>query len=53
MTVATRSRSRREHTYEIDAASPMLGSEQWIPLDGIHEAPLALPGCRQRRRKQA
>jgi len=33
-------RARREFTYEIDAASLMLVSEQWIPVDGVHELPL-------------
>ncbi|MEO6658922.1 MAG: DUF1173 family protein, partial [Burkholderiaceae bacterium] len=33
-------RARREHTYEIDAASMMLTSAQWIPIDGVHELPL-------------
>ena len=33
-------RARREHTYEIDLASLMLTSEEWIPLEGVHEAPL-------------
>lgn len=33
-------RARREYTYEIDAASLMMTSEQWIPVDGVHELPL-------------
>lgn len=33
-------RSRRENTYEIDMASLMLTSEQWIPVEGVHEVPL-------------
>ena len=33
-------RARREHTYEIDAASMLLTSAQWIPVDGVHELPL-------------
>jgi len=33
-------RARREHTYEIDAASLMLTSEHWIPVEGVHELPL-------------
>jgi len=33
-------RARREQIYEIDAASLMLTSEQWIPVDGVHELPL-------------
>lgn len=38
--VAALIRARREHTYEIDLASLMLTSEEWIPLEGVHEAPL-------------
>lgn len=33
-------RARREHTYEIDTATLVLASEQWIPVEGIHELPL-------------
>ena len=33
-------RARREHTYEIDAASMLLTSAQWIPVEGVHELPL-------------
>jgi hypothetical protein len=33
-------RARREFTYEIDAASLMMTSEQWIPVEGVHELPL-------------
>ncbi|MBT9608828.1 MAG: DUF1173 family protein [Aquabacterium sp.] len=33
-------RSRREHTYEIDAASFMLASEQWIPVERVYELAL-------------
>lgn len=32
--------ARREFTYEIDAASLMLVSEQWIPVEGVHELAL-------------
>lgn len=32
--------ARREFTYEIDAATVMLVSEQWIPVEGGHEIPL-------------
>ena len=32
--------ARREFTYEIDAVSLMLVSEQWIPVEGVHELPL-------------
>ncbi|RCW65130.1 DUF1173 family protein [Pseudorhodoferax soli] len=43
-------RARREHTYEIDAASMMLTSEHWIPLDGVHELDLLGELVAQRRR---
>lgn len=33
-------RERREFTYEIDAASVTMLSEQWIPVEGVHELPL-------------
>lgn len=33
-------RARREFTYEIDSASLMMTSEQWIPVEGVHELPL-------------
>ena len=43
-------RARREHTYEIDLASLMLTSEEWIPLEGVHEAPLVRALVSQGRR---
>ncbi len=43
-------RARREHTYEIDAASVMLASEHWIPVDGVHELPLVHALVDQQRR---
>lgn len=43
-------RARREHTYEIDVASLMLTSEQWIPVEGIHELPLVQALVDQQRR---
>ena len=43
-------RARREHTYEIDAASLMLTSEHWIPVEGVHELPLLRALIEQRRR---
>ncbi|MCE4369709.1 DUF1173 family protein [Xanthomonas hortorum] len=43
-------RARREHTYEIDAASLMLTSEQWIPVEGVHELPLLRALVEQGRR---
>ncbi len=33
-------RARRELTYEIDTATLLLASEQWIPVEGVHELPL-------------
>jgi hypothetical protein len=35
--------ARREYTYEIDSVSLMLTSEQWIPIEGVHELPLSMP----------
>lgn len=43
-------RARREHTYEIDAASLVLTNEHWIPLEGVHELPLVQSLIEQRRR---
>jgi hypothetical protein len=43
-------RARREHTYEIDVASLMITSEQWIPIEGIHELPLVQALVNQQRR---
>lgn len=43
-------RARREYTYEIDAASLMLASGDWIPLEGVHEVPLVQALVAQRRR---
>lgn len=43
-------RARREQTYEVDAASLMLASEQWIPLEGVQELPLVDALVMQRRR---
>jgi hypothetical protein len=48
--IAALIRGRREHTYEIDAASLMLTSEHWIPVEGIHELPLVHALVEQRRR---
>ncbi len=42
--------ARREFTYEIDAASLMLVSEQWIPVEGAHELPLIDGLIAQKRR---
>lgn len=43
-------RARREQTYEIDLASLMLTSEEWIPLEGVHDAPLVRALVAQGRR---
>lgn len=32
--------AKREHIYQIDSASLMLASENWIPIDGAHEVEL-------------
>jgi len=42
--------ARREYTYEIDSVSLMLTSEQWIPIDGVHELPLIEALVAQQRR---
>ncbi len=43
-------RARREYTYEIDAASLILTSEHWIPVEGVHELPLIDALVAQHRR---
>jgi hypothetical protein len=43
-------RARREYTYEIDAASLMMTSQHWIPIEAIHELPLVHALVDQRRR---
>ena len=50
MLVAALIRARREDTYEIELASLMLASETWIPLEGVHEAPLVRALVAQGRR---
>ena len=42
--------AKREHVYQIDAASVMLTTENWIPLEGIHEADFIHALTEQRRR---
>jgi hypothetical protein len=32
--------AKREHIYQVDTLSMMLTTDQWIPLDGLHELPL-------------
>lgn len=48
--VAALIRARREATYEIDAASLMMTSEHWIPVEGVHELPLIDALVTQHRR---
>lgn len=43
-------RARSELTYEIEAASLMLTTEQWIPIEGIHELGLIQALIDQRRK---
>lgn len=43
-------RARWEHTYEVDSLSLMLASEQWIPVEGVHEILLIKVLVEQRRR---
>jgi len=50
LVIAALIRARREHTYEVDAASLMLTSEQWIPVEGVHELGLVHTLVAQRRR---
>lgn len=42
--------AKREHTYAVDAASLMLTTAQWIPVNGVHELPLLQCLVEQRRR---
>jgi len=42
--------AKREHTYQIDTASFMLTTKNWIPIEGIHEADLIQALTEQRRR---
>ena len=42
--------AKREHTYQIDTTSFMLTTENWIPIEGIHEADLVWALTEQRRR---
>ncbi|MBL8318192.1 MAG: DUF1173 domain-containing protein [Burkholderiaceae bacterium] len=50
LVIAALIKARRELTYEIDAASLMMTSEQWIPADGVHELPLIDALVREGRR---
>jgi len=38
--MATLVYAKREHVYQVDTVSMMLTTDQWIPLDGLHELPL-------------
>lgn len=42
--------AKREHTYQIDTASLMLTTENWIPLEGLHELDLIQTLTDQKRR---
>jgi hypothetical protein len=42
--------AKREHTYQIDTASFMLTTENWIPIEGVHETDLIQALTEQRRR---
>jgi Protein of unknown function (DUF1173) len=42
--------AKREHTYQIDSASFMLTTENWIPIEGVHEVDLIQALTEQRRR---
>ena len=32
--------AKREHVYQVDTLSMMLTTDQWVPLEGLHELPL-------------
>lgn len=42
--------AKREHIYQIDTVSLMLTTENWLPIDGIHEADLIHVLTEQKRR---
>jgi hypothetical protein len=42
--------AKREHLYQVDSLSMTLVSDQWIPLEGLHELPLVEELQRQGRR---
>lgn len=50
LVIAALIRARREFTYEIDAASLMMTSGHWIPVEGVHELPLIDALVTQHRR---
>src|ERR1700730_5984504 len=41
--------AKREHTYQIDTASFMLTTDNWIPIEGVYEADLMRALTEQRR----
>ena len=41
--------AKREHTYQIAVATFMLATDNWIPIDGIHEVDLIQALTEQRR----
>lgn len=42
--------AKREHVYQVDTLTMMLTTDQWIPLEGIHEVQLINTLIEQRRR---
>jgi hypothetical protein len=42
--------AKREHVYQIDGVSVMLTTENWVPLEGIHESDFIQALTGQRRR---
>jgi hypothetical protein len=42
--------AKREHTYQIDTASFMLTTDNWIPIEGVHEVDLIQALTEQKRR---
>ena len=42
--------ARREHLYQVDTASFMLTTDQWIPIEGLHELDLISAMIEQKRR---
>jgi len=42
--------AKREHTYQIDTASVILTTENWIPIDGLHELGVLQALIDQKRR---
>jgi CRISPR/Cas system CMR-associated protein Cmr5 small subunit len=42
--------AKREHTYQVDTAAFMLTTEQWIPIEGMHELDLINALIEEKRR---